>query len=40
MASWISNMARVKARQAVGFVALIAFASLIGCGGSSETTQT
>ena len=40
MASWISNMARVRARQAVGFVALIAFASLIGCGGSSETTQT
>ena len=40
MASWISSMARVKARQAVGFVALIAFAGLIGCGGSSETTQT
>ncbi len=40
MASWISSMARVKARQAVGFVALIAFASLIGCGGSSETAQT
>jgi TolA-binding protein len=40
MASWISNMARVKARQAVGFVALIAFASIIGCGGSSETAQT
>jgi TolA-binding protein len=38
MVSWMSNMARVKARQAVGFVALIAFASLIGCGGSSETT--
>jgi TolA-binding protein len=40
MVSWISNMARVKARQAVGFVALIAFIGLIGCGGSSETTQT
>jgi TolA-binding protein len=40
MASWIPNMARVTARQAVGFVALIAFVGLIGCGGSSETTQT
>lgn len=40
MASWIPSMARVTARQAVGFVALIAFAGLVGCGGSSETTQT
>lgn len=40
MASWIPSMARVMARQAFGFVALIAFASLVGCGGSSESTQT
>jgi TolA-binding protein len=40
MASWVSSMARVKALQAVGFVALISFAGFIGCGGSSETTQT
>lgn len=40
MISWISNMARLNARQAVGLVALIAFLSLVGCGGSSETTQT
>ena len=40
MISWISNMARLYARQAVGLVALIAFLSLVGCGGSSETTKT
>src|SRR5450759_2288997 len=40
MISWISNMARLNARQAVGLVALIAFLSLVGCGGPSETTQT
>jgi len=40
MASWIPSMTRATARQAVGFVALIAFAGLVGCGGSSETTQT
>jgi len=40
MISWISNMARLNARQAVGLVALIAFLNLVGCGGSSETTQT
>ncbi len=40
MISWISNMARVQARRAVGFMALIAFVSLIGCGGSSGSTQT
>lgn len=39
MISWISNMARLSARQAVGSVALIAFLSLVGCGGSSETTE-
>jgi TolA-binding protein len=40
MISWVSNMARLNARQAVGLAALIAFLSLVGCGGSSETTQT
>ncbi|MGA7161028.1 MAG: tetratricopeptide repeat protein [Bacteroidota bacterium] len=40
MIFWISNMAREQARRAIGFVALIAFVGLIGCGGSSETTQT
>lgn len=39
MVSWISNMARLSARQAVGSVALIAFLSLAGCGESSETMQ-
>ena len=39
MISWISNMARVTTRQAVGLATFIAFAGLIGCGGSSETTQ-
>ena len=40
MDSWISNLARINARHAVGFVALIAFVGLIGCGGSSETAKT
>lgn len=40
MVSWIYNMTRMSARRAGSLVALIAFVSLIGCGGSSQTTQT
>jgi len=40
MVSWLDNMTRMSARRAGSLVALIAFVSLIGCGGSSQTTQT
>ncbi|HTR82144.1 MAG TPA: tetratricopeptide repeat protein [Bacteroidota bacterium] len=39
MDSWISNLTRKYARHVVGFVALITVVGLVGCGGSSETTQ-
>ena len=40
MDSWISNLARISARHVVGFMVLIAFVGLIGCGGSSDATKT
>lgn len=40
MVPWLSNTASLNARRVVGFAIVIAFATLVGCGGSAETTET